>query len=151
MLLDKLISLDESESIEFKSYWYWNGLDKDTQKAWGELLKDFVSLINTKSREKTKYLIVGFDEITKKKNRYNYDRQGNKIENISDIVVFKNNLVNRLKRNFRAKCSDSYVDLKTIPIENYFTIKKEISDDVELLIISFKEIPFLLELDKQLP
>ncbi|EOA6602833.1 NACHT domain-containing protein [Vibrio vulnificus] len=151
MLLDKLISLDESESIEFKSYWYWNGLDKDTQKAWGELLKDFVSLINTKSREKTKYLIVGFNEITKEKNNYNYDRQGNKIENISDIVVFKNNLVNRLKRNFRAKCSDSYVDLKNIPIENYFTIKKEILDDVELLIISFKEIPFLLELDKQLP
>ncbi|WP_281222065.1 NACHT domain-containing protein [Photobacterium sanguinicancri] len=151
MLLDKLISLDESESLEFKSYWYWNGLDKDTQKAWGELLKDFVSLINTKSKENTKYLIVGFDEITKKKNRYNYDRQENKIENISDIVSFKDILVRRLKRNFRAKCSDSYVDLKTIPIESYFTIKKENSDDVELLIISFKEIPFVLELDKQLP
>ncbi len=151
MLLDKLISLDESESLEFKSYWYWNGLDNDTQKAWGELLKDFVSLINTKSKEETKYLIVGFDEKTKKKNKYNYDRKENKIENISDISSFKDTLVSRLKRNFRAKCSDIYVDLRTIPIENYFSIKKEISDGIEILIISFKKTPFVLELDKQLP
>lgn len=146
MIAESLISLEESEFLEFKSYWYWSGEGKDKQKEWGEFLKDFASMFNTLSSEKSKYIIIGYDEKTKVKNNYYVDKAGNIIEPIKDLENLKIELIKRVSRNFRAIFHDQTVDVVDSLLGECFTMKISMVDDCCLLVLSFKNPPFILEL-----
>ena len=67
-LLEDLLKKEENLWLEFKCCW----ADVDESIIWGEFLKDFASLFNTYTETNDiKYLIIGFDEITKKCQNYN--------------------------------------------------------------------------------
>ncbi|WP_406733852.1 hypothetical protein RJD39_06425 [Vibrio scophthalmi] len=152
MLLKKLITHNESESIEFKSYWYWASDDKaKIQKGWGELQKDLVALLNTKTQENFKYLIAGFDEQTKKCNDFNFDALGNEIQELKDPESFLDEVISKLRRNFRAKFKDTYTDLNLLDLRKYIEFDVQEMSGKNLLIIKVSKAPFVLELTKVLP
>ncbi|MCK8110498.1 NACHT domain-containing protein [Vibrio sp. 2CM40D] len=152
MLLKKLLTHDESPSIEFKSYWYWGSNDsRKLQKGWGELQKDLVALLNTKTQENFKYLIAGFDEKTKKYNDFHVDAGGNEIDELRDPESFLEDLISKLRRNFRAKFKDTYRDLNLLDLKNYIEFDIQEIDGYKLLIVKVSKTPFVLELTKVLP
>lgn len=151
MLLKKLTTHNESESIEFKSYWYWSRDRAKIQKGWGELQKDLVALLNTKTQENFKYLIAGYDEKTKKCNDFNIDASGNEIEELKDPDSFLDEVISKLRRNFRAKFKDTYTDLKLLDLRKYIEFDIQEMSGKKLLIIKVSKAPFVLELTKVLP
>ncbi len=151
MLLEKLLIHNESTSIEFKSYWYWNSDKKGIQKGWGELQKDLVALLNTKTQENFKYLIAGFDEKTKKYNDFNVDPLGKEIDGLQDPDNFLSDVISKLRRNFRAKFKDTYIDLNLLDIKKYIEFSIQEMGGSKLLIIKVSKAPFVLELTKVLP
>lgn len=153
MLLKKLLDHDESQFIEFKSYWYWNS-KKDSkliQKGWGELQKDLVALMNTETQENFKYLISGYDEKSKNCNNFNIDYSGNEIEELKCIASFADELILKLRRNFRAKFKDTYTDLNLLDLHKYIEFNVQEINEKQLLIIKVSKTPFVLELTNVLP
>jgi len=151
MLLEKLLTHNESESIEFKSYWYWARDKVKIQKGWGELQKDLVALLNTKTQENFKYIIAGFDEKSKKCNDFNVDTFGHIIDGLGDSNRFLDEVISKLRRNFRAKFKDTYIDLNLLDLKKYIEFEVQEMDGSNLLIIKVSKAPFVLELTKVLP
>jgi len=151
MLIEKLLTHNESTSIEFKSFWYWGSDKSKNQKGWGEFQKDLVALLNTKTQENFKYLIAGFDEKTKKFNDFNIDSSGLEIDGLKEPDSFLDDVISKLRRNFRAKFKDTYGDLKLIDLKNYLEFDIQNMDGMKLLIIKVSKAPFVLELTKVLP
>jgi hypothetical protein len=144
-LLEDLLKKEENLWLEFKCCWK----DVDESKIWGEFLKDFASLFNTYTETNdTKYLIIGFDETTKKCQNYN-ENNGEILSVFSNIEDFKTKISKKLKNHF--KNIPSYKDLNNLPdIENYFNIDIVNYNDSNLLIFTILPAPYLLELHKQL-
>ncbi|WP_318439781.1 NACHT domain-containing protein [Photobacterium leiognathi] len=151
MLLKKLLNHNESPSIEFKSFWYWRSGERKLQKGWGELQKDLVALLNTKTQENFKYLIAGFDEKTKKCNDFNVDANGHEIDELRELESFLDELISKLRRNFRAKFKDTYRDLNLLDLKNYIEFDIQELEGSKLLIVKVSKTPFVLELTKVLP
>ena len=63
------IDSPETPILEFKRQWYWGkkGENESLQDAWGEFIKDIISLGNAYLGYcgKNRYLIIGYDEGTK--------------------------------------------------------------------------------------
>lgn len=144
-LLENLLKNEENLWLEFKCCWK----DTDEHKVWGEFLKDFASLFNTYTETNdTKYLVIGYDEITKKCQDY-HQNNGKKLSIITDISKFKSTIIEKLKNHFRN--TPSYRQSSELPdIENYFEIEILEKDNVEILIFRLMPAPYLLELKKQL-
>lgn len=88
------IDSPESPILEFKRQWYWNGKNDNLQDAWGEFIKDIISLGNAYINYcgEDRYLIIGYDEGTNKK--YNIDI--NKIYKLSNLNIFNKHFVKKL-------------------------------------------------------
>lgn len=145
ILLDDLLSKAENLWLEFKCCWK----DVDEHKVWGEFLKDFASLFNTYTETNdTKYLIIGFDEETKKCQNYN-ENNGRVISVFRDIEDFKLKVVKKLKNHFRNV--PVYRTLSDLPdIETYFQVHLVEKNGVKVLVFKIIPSPYLLELKKQL-
>lgn len=145
LLIDDLLKKEENLWLEFKCCWK----DVDENKVWGEFLKDFASLFNTYTDQNdTKYLIIGFDEIKKQCQNYN-DNNGKMLSVFNDIVVFKKNIVKKLKNHF--KNIPVYSTSSELPnIDTYFDIFIIEKEGFELLVFKIMPSPYLLELNKLL-
>jgi len=102
----------ETYTIEYKRDWYWDNdtllnkdkeknKGKDQQKLWDEFLKDLLALANANLGYvgKTRYLIVGYDEKTSTKHDVNPD----KISDLTNLTVFRNNISKKLKSRCNTK------------------------------------------------
>ena len=154
MIIEHLFQQKESLDLEFKRDWYWGKeitgrknniitIKKDP-KTTGEMLKDLVALINTKSDEKTsKYMVIGFDEKTKEKfciSSINKENLGfNNTDELQDIVI------KDINNFFKASCLDGYLDCSKIPLDEFITFGIERVENKDILIITIKETPFILE------
>lgn len=69
MDIQEICTHSEKGYIEYKSQWYWelNDENKGDSKSWGEFIKDILALVNanTRSFDKKRYMIIGFDEENK--------------------------------------------------------------------------------------
>ena len=89
IVIDTLLHENEKIWLEYKSYWYWCE-GESQQRGWGEFLKDFVALFNTYSESMDKkYFVIGYDEVTKKRQNYNIDNNGNKLKIFDDLNKYK--------------------------------------------------------------
>lgn len=148
IVIDTLLHENEKIWLEYKSYWYWCE-GESQQRGWGEFLKDFVALFNTYSESMDKkYFVIGYDEVTKKRQNYNIDNNGNKLKIFDDLNKFKYSIVDKLRNHFKNlplyKNSEDLINIETL-----FEIQEIVDEDnIKILIIIFKEAPFLLELKK---
>lgn len=150
ILLDDLLSKEENLWLEFKSYWYWNQGDTDIQKPWSEFFKDFVAIFNTYTESKDKkYMVLGFDEKSRNVQNYNLDKNGNNITLLEDTIELKKIIIKKMKKLFRNvpeyKSSNSLKDF-----EDFFDISIIEYNDKKVLMITFHEAPYLLELKNML-
>ncbi|NEN76574.1 NACHT domain-containing protein [Pelistega sp. NLN82] len=84
MNLQEIVNFGECGYIEYKSEWYWDlntNSPKDTD--WGEFIKDVLALINANSSsiEKTRYLVIGYDESNN--DYYNFNLTDENYPNLS--------------------------------------------------------------------
>lgn len=144
-LLNDLLTKEENLWLEFKCCWK----DVDDSKIWGEFLKDFSSLFNTYTKmNDTKYLIIGFNEVTKKCQNFN-ENNGKTLSVFSNLADFKLKISKKLKNHFRN--IPSYKNSDKLPdIENYFNINLINYLDSDVLIFTILPAPYILELQKQL-
>jgi hypothetical protein len=144
-LLKDLLVREENLWLEFKCCWK----NTDENKIWGEFLKDFASLFNTYTKTNDiKYLIIGFEEKTKKCQNYN-ENNGEILSIFSDKQEFKTKILKKLRNHF--KNTPKYNNMDNLPsVENYFNIDIVNYDNVNLLIFTIQPSPYLLELHKQL-
>ncbi len=146
--IDNFLKNEENLWLEFKSFWYWDEDTENKQLGWGELLKDFVALFNTNTSESEyKYLIIGFDEITKSVQYYNLDKNNKKIKEFQNLVNFRKEFIDKLRSLF--KNTPIYKDLETlIDIEKLFKIYNHKVENVDILVFEIYQAPYLLELKK---
>ncbi|ANW25438.1 hypothetical protein BA953_15205 [Vibrio coralliilyticus] len=52
--IESFATIGETLTTEFKKNWYWTTKTKNTQKEWGEFLKDFSALFNVQSTDDSK-------------------------------------------------------------------------------------------------
>lgn len=149
VLVEELLAQDECSWLEFKSFWYWNN-NESPQNGWGELLKDFSALFNTNTGlHDKKYFIIGYDEKTKKVQQFNIDKKGEVLEIFNDLDSFKKIFRSKLKKHF--KCYPEYKNsTNLIDIDILFEIEKVCIKEKEILLITIKSAPYLLELKKNL-
>ncbi len=137
---------DESLWLEYKSFWYWNENTQNKSKGWGEFLKDFSALFNTKSySSESKYLIIGINEKTKTPQDYFIDEHHDTLKVFSDIKAFKTKLVSKLTQNF--VCIPEFQGNKSPESAGSFFDVNEVNfKNSKLLVINISEAPFVLEI-----
>lgn len=145
---EDLVANDESIWLEFKSYWYWNGQSKNKEEGWNELLKDISAMFNTISlgnqKNPKKYIIFGYDEKTKEHNDYFKDKDGNDINDLTNLEELKKSLIKKIKNRFSCypefkKSSELYEIESLIEFEEI-----EYSNTVNL-VLTIHDAPYLLQ------
>ena len=137
-ILNELLKTKEAKWLEFKSEWYWHdSVSKEIKsEKWGEFLKDFAALFNI-LEEKTKYLVIGFDEETQKK------KPIQKISDLQNIEKLKFSIVEKIKNSFAFIKS---LDEEEPDLNSLF----QIDWASDLLVISITQNLYLLELRREL-
>ena len=150
-IIEGLIQKEETIWLEFKSYWYWTEREKPSSKSWGEFQKDLSGLFNTypEQQDGKKYLIIGFDERSKKTQNFNIDKNGEKLSCFNNLETFKETVISKLKRNFVN--TPSYRRSNELPeIESLFHIDEVSIYGYKLLIFTIHPSPYLLEIKGEL-
>lgn len=157
MIIQHLLEQNESLNLEFKKIWYWgytiqdrsgkHSTIKKTPKNLGEMLKDIVSLLNTRSEGEQKYIVIGFDEA--KKETVDFTSSVDKKNEFTSTNSLQNFVISQINMFFKAGCSDGYIGCENIALDDYINFKIENHDDKGILLISIKETPFILESIKE--
>ena len=126
MNIDQIVKIGECGYIEYKRQWYWDleeqkPSSEESNRAWGEFIKDFLALVNanTNSFNNKRFLVIGFDEDTKR--FYDFSLTENLFKNLKEKIE------NKIK-NFISNSS-----------EIIYSIKLEKQDNKNIIIISIEQ------------
>ncbi|ELH5151995.1 NACHT domain-containing protein [Vibrio cholerae] len=146
--IESFATIGETLTTEFKKNWYWTNQTKNPQQGWGEFLKDFSALFNVQSTDDSKkHLIFGYDDDSKEFFDFHISDElaPDLIKNTENL---KEELTNRVKKNFSTLPEDKNIDLPEI--DRLFNIHRFNYNNKQLLSISIDNAPYILAIKKDI-